>query len=101
MIVVVDVDQGSVELRDADNFGAFHVETPGSGSTVARIAEVLGTPIPEADGHVWVPTQLVREKAAATTDESWNEQFDGMLGYASSKGWLSDDGAWIQAHVVR
>jgi len=29
----------------------------------------------------------------------WAQQWDGMLEYAGSKGWLVDDGASLQVHV--
>lgn len=37
---------------------------------------------------------------AALRDQAWIKDLDGMLEYASSKGWLHDDGT-IAAHVER
>ena len=33
------------------------------------------------------------------TGADWGAQFDGMVEYARSKGWVADDGASLQAHV--
>ncbi len=31
--------------------------------------------------------------------ENWAGGWDGMIGYARSKGWVADDGASLQVHV--
>ena len=31
--------------------------------------------------------------------DDWAQQWDGMVEYARSKGWLTDDGASLQVHV--
>jgi len=96
MMVVVDVASGEVSLQEPAVFTAFHVANP-SGATTADLAGVIGTDLPDAEDHVWVPIVLIRDLAGG--DEAWESGFAGMLGYAGSKGWLSPDGQLIQAHV--
>jgi hypothetical protein len=33
------------------------------------------------------------------TSATWAEEFDGMVTYATEKGWSADDGAGLQVHV--
>ena len=49
------------------------------------------------DAHVRV--DAVRRLAAGAVAESWEADVAAMLDYARSRGWLSDDGREIQAHV--
>lgn len=87
-----------VSLEDADNFKAFKV--------VAATAsdEALRTALAEAgagrlDGeHVWVSADWLRAQAGGSAE--WGKNFEGLLAFAGSKGWLDDQGA-VRAHIER
>jgi hypothetical protein len=49
--------------------------------------------------EVWVDVEAVRRAAAGRVGARWDADFAGMLDYARAKGWLSEDGTLIQAHV--
>lgn len=98
MIVRVDTAAGRATLEQPEDCKKFHVEAPEG--DLAQIAAVLGTPADAPADHVWVPVDWVRAQAQGRVPDNWSSEFDGMLGYASSKGWLSADGRSIQAHVV-
>lgn len=50
--------------------------------------------------HAWLGIQALRSAAhAAGVPETWDEQFEGMLEYAKTKGWLSSGGTALRAHV--
>ena len=69
-----------VTLRDADDFKGFKV--------------VAGRP-----EHAFVDPAALRSLAGEKAeDPAWREQLEGMLAYASSKGWVREDGA-VRAHV--
>jgi hypothetical protein len=53
-----------------------------------------------SDGHVWVDIEYLRRECNGS-DPAWATKFKAMLAYASSKGWMSDDGAAVRAHVER
>ena len=55
----------------------------------------------DGDGEALVLVAAVRRLAAGSVGASWDEEFAAMLEYALSKGWLSDDGTSIRAHVER
>jgi hypothetical protein len=50
--------------------------------------------------HAWLGVKALR---AAAHDigvaEGWDEQFEGMLAYAKTKGWLSSSGSAVRAHI--
>jgi hypothetical protein len=98
MIVRVDTAGGQASLEQPEDCKKFHVEASGGG--LAQVAAVLGTSADAPDDHVWVPLDWVRAEATGRVPENWTAEFDGMLGYASSKGWMSPDGRSIQAHIV-
>ncbi len=80
-------------------FTAFDVLAPGR--DVADVLEALGADGAPCDepGHVFVSIDAVRRLAGTHADEAWEGQLDGMLSYAGSKGWLSEDEAMIKAHL--
>jgi len=50
--------------------------------------------------HAWLGVHALRQAAhAAGVPEAWDEQYDGMLAYAKTKGWLSSSGTALRAHV--
>ena len=53
----------------------------------------------DGDGEAMVRVDAVRRLAAGSVGATWDDDFAAMLDYARSKGWLSDDGASIRAHV--
>jgi hypothetical protein len=51
------------------------------------------------DGEALISVEAVRRAAAGRVPAGWDEDFEGMLGYARGKGWLTSDGASIRAHL--
>ena len=50
--------------------------------------------------EVWLDAAALRAAAEAeATAPDWAAQWDGMVGFARSRGWVSDDGATLQVHV--
>lgn len=103
MHVTVDI-AGAVGLDEPGDFTAFDLQVAGGDKAAAL--EALGddgAPAPEND-HVFVAVDRVRSLARIAlgdgVDFAWESGFTGMLGYAGSKGWMSDDGAFIKAHLV-
>ncbi|PRY17128.1 hypothetical protein [Kineococcus rhizosphaerae] len=93
------------ELLDRNEFTSFDVAVP-AGSSVADLSAVLG-PVGELDAegedvaaaHVRVSIEWLRRTAHAEgADAGWDEQFERMLAYAESKGWVAD--GTVRAHVV-
>ncbi|HEU5270783.1 MAG TPA: hypothetical protein VFU36_12725 [Jatrophihabitans sp.] len=99
MIVCVQnsTDGSDVTLLDADDFHHFSVRLAGPGATEALPAHGIGRLINPAEAFVTVAA--VRRLAGRDADASWNEGFAAMLRYAQSRGWLSDDGSEIRAHL--
>ena len=104
MYVRVDLepDVASVALEEPENCKEFHVVLAGEGdaAAVASALEVAGVGKASARaGHVYVNVDAVRAMAAGRVGAGWDEEFAGMLGYASSKGWLDETGSAIEAHI--
>jgi hypothetical protein len=90
MIVVVGPDRPPLLAADAD-CTAFHVQHVG-GDLAAGLASIGGALLDDGDalvGVAWVRASSTAPAAA----------IDGMLAYAGTRGWLSDDGTTIRAHV--
>jgi hypothetical protein len=104
--VIVEVVGGTeerpeVRVVDVDNLTALHlalgeVTDEEAGEVLERAG--LGR---MADGDIaFLDTAGLRAAAEAkATAADWATRWDGMVAYAGTKGWLSDDGASIQVHV--
>lgn len=95
---------GDVGLDEPADFTAFDLRVLGGArKTVLEALGSDGAAAPEPD-HVFVAVERVRSLARIAlgdgVDFAWESGFTGMLGYAESKGWMSEDGQSIKAHLV-
>jgi hypothetical protein len=98
VIVHADLDTAVVTLQAPDDFHAFHVAVAGGDVDDERLPGVLA-PHGGVDGdHAWIATEAV-VALAGEVDDGWREGFEGMVAYAREKGFLSDDGSAIRAHL--
>ncbi len=102
MYVQVDVavTPPVVTLEEPDDCARFHLAVVG-GKDLAR---VFGALVDAAAGrlegdHALITIDSVRRMAAGRVTDDWADRFDGMLGYARTKGWIDETGSSIQAHI--
>ena len=102
MFVQVDVrpERPVVTLEEPDDCAKFQLTVVGG----RDLARVFGALVDAAAGrleadHAYITIDAVRRLAAGRVADDWGERFDGMLGYAKSKGWIDDTGNLIQAHI--
>lgn len=98
MNIVVTPEPDGIALEEADDFRAFAVTAPRS------LADDLAAhvrPVGRYDGeHVWVDREALAGLAGARADDpAWQEGLAAMVDFARDKGFLSEDGAAIRAHV--
>lgn len=105
MIAVVSNEGGKeggaarAALAEPENLRELRAEFRGvddAAAAGALAAAGLGT----VDGdHVWLPAAALR--AAGDGSPGWSAACDAMLAYAAGKGWTSEDGTLVRAHIVR
>jgi hypothetical protein len=96
------ISSDSVELADPSDFTAFYAVCPPrlESSELIDIVrrEDLGDVLP-GGGHLMVPLETVRRLAAGRVGPNWPRDFDSMIAYAAGKGWVSEDGTRVRAHL--
>jgi hypothetical protein len=100
----LDIAHDSVTLQQPERVNdlyASYVErlSPDRISTV--LAEHADAELLPDGAHVMVPVATLRRLAAGRVPEGWDEDFEEMLEYARGKGWLSEDGTAVRAHLER
>ena len=90
-----------VRVVDADDLGRLHLAlgavTDEEADRALREAG-LGR-LQDADTRFLDVAALRAAAESQAGGDDWVQQWDGMLEYAGSKGWLTDDGASLQVHV--
>lgn len=93
----IRVTNEQVSLEEPEDTKKFKVVAPG-GADVGGALRAAG--FGDLDGEeALIDVAAVRRAAEGRVGESWGADFDGMIGYAAQKGWMTDDGARIRAHV--
>jgi hypothetical protein len=49
--------------------------------------------------HAWVELDALKAAAAGRVADGWLDDFAAMVEFAGSRGWLSDDGLSVRAHI--
>jgi hypothetical protein len=93
-----------VTLEDPDNTKQFHLSIINATSRDADWGLVFGAMVDAAAGRLegddaYITVDAVRRMAEGRVSETWNEDFEAMLDYAKTKGWLDEQGIAIKAHI--
>jgi hypothetical protein len=94
-------ERPEVKVMDVDDLTRLHLAL-GEVTDEEADAALRESGIGRLEGHDTgvLDTAALRAAAEArATAENWSAGFDGMVEYARSKGWLTDDGAGLQVHV--
>ena len=96
----VRVTGGGASLEDPTNLKQFHVSADDAAVDVG--AALAGSGFGTMEGNdAMISVEAVRSAAAGRVGDGWEAGFEAMLDFARSKGWLSDDGTAVRAHVER
>lgn len=89
---------GGVSVREPDELGELAVRAPGlEEEDVSEALASAGCGSVD-NGHAWLKIHELRARAGAQPAE-WVEAFEGMIDFARSRGWLTQDGERVQAHI--
>lgn len=94
----------SVELvdpQDTRSFSAVAAADLGDDDLAAIVERAgIGEILP-GGGHLMVAVDAIRRMAAGRVGPGWPDDLAAMLDYAAGKGWTSEDGTRVRAHVER
>lgn len=90
------MNASGVALDDADNFRAFAVVVTGEPDLSSALA---GLGVVDGD-HVFFDAEAVKRLAGERATDDWGANFDKMVEFARSKGWVDGAGR-VRAHIER
>jgi hypothetical protein len=98
VLIVIDLTELTVSLREPDEFTRFSVALEGEGDLAEAVTR-SGLGHLAADGeHIVVDPAALRALAGPAADDRWEEGFAGMCAYAAGKGWVEPEGG-VLAHI--
>jgi hypothetical protein len=91
-----------LDLTDIDNFRSLKVVVHGEDSDGSRLAEALRGVGRVAGASTFLGIEALKGLAGGRAhDAAWLEQFDSMVAFARSKGWVDEEGTALEAHWER
>jgi hypothetical protein len=99
--MIVSVTAEGAALADPRDCTRFHIEVDDEVAMDA-VLQSCGAGSATGDGErANIEIAWLRRSAAGSVDDSWNSQFEAMIAFAASSGWLVNSGSAIQGHVER
>jgi hypothetical protein len=98
MYVELDVAAGRSQVLEADDLKHFSVRVTEPAAS-ERLSLTLGPLGQLAGDHAWINIESLRQESGRAGDSEWSAQFDAMVTYAASKGWVDDTGERLRAHL--
>ncbi|HZP29584.1 MAG TPA: hypothetical protein VFC99_11575 [Acidimicrobiia bacterium] len=90
----------TVSLEEPDDCKRFHLAVVGGRDAAMVFGALVDAAAGRLEGdHAWITVDSVRRMAAGRVGPEWDAEFEAMLGFARSKGWLDPTGGSIRAHV--
>jgi hypothetical protein len=88
----------SAVVKDPENLRELAVRAFGLAEPdVAQALAAAGLGAVDA-GYAWLEVAQLRASGTAQPPQ-WAEEFDGMIAFAKSCGWISEDGRSVRAHI--
>jgi hypothetical protein len=92
-------DQALPMLTDAGRLDRLHATVTGDPASIVFGGLCHAGP---DDDHVWADIDELRAAGLAQVDDpDFASNFDGMIAYATKKGWLDDTATLVRAHIER
>jgi hypothetical protein len=90
-----------VMLFDEDDLTRFSVQVPKGSSAETISSYLMQTGAGRIEGsEAAVSIKWLRQRTASRSQQ-WHRDFDRMLAYASSRGWIDPTGDAVIAHIER
>lgn len=94
MLLILSQDGRTVRIEEPANFTRLSILA----SSPVVVADAFRECRHSADGHVFLPVAMVRGLAGElATDSEWQRDFDAMIAFARSSGWVEEDS--VRVHV--
>jgi hypothetical protein len=89
-----------VSLVEPEDCRRFDVVVLGGPDTAALDRALAAAAVGRTDDEeALVEVAAVRRLASGSVGDGWEAEFVAMLAFARGKGWMTDDGSGIRAHV--
>jgi hypothetical protein len=99
LIVRVHPD-ASISLDDPNNFTAFSIRA--GDLSLDQIVRAFGADAEAGEeDHVWISIPRLQALGDKYGDGDWRKGCHGMIGFATSKGWVDKGRNLVRAHVDR
>lgn len=101
MYVEVALTTSTTAVCEVDDLKRLSVvlDQPGTPEAIDRALGDLG----RLDGvaHAWLNITNLRRASGRADDPDWTEQFEAMIAFAGSHGWLDPEGDAVRAHLTQ
>jgi hypothetical protein len=94
----IRVTSWGVSLEEPEDTRSFRISLAAPSEDLDGILRAAGWGMTDGAGAL-VDVEVVRRASSGRVSADWNDNFQNMIDYARSRGWLSADERFVRAHV--
>ncbi|MBT95016.1 MAG: hypothetical protein CL431_03500 [Acidimicrobiaceae bacterium] len=98
MFIQISVSENQATIHQSEILNTFEIRS--SEPDPEEIIRIIGNKSTIIDSdHIWVSITWILNQVQHQHDSEWKEQFENMVSYAKSKGWVNESQTHLQAHI--
>lgn len=98
MFIEISISENQATIHESEILNSFDIRS--SELDPQEIIKIIGNESSVADNdHIWISIAWILSQLQHQHDSEWREQFENMITYAKSKGWVNEDHTHLQAHI--
>lgn len=94
----IRVADGGVSLEEPEDTRKFSISVAASSEDLDRVLRASGWGMTDGAAAL-IDVEMVRRAASGHVSARWRDDFEIMIDYARSRGWLSPDERFVRSHV--
>jgi hypothetical protein len=94
----IRVAGGGVSLEEPEDTGKFSISVAAPSEDLDRVLRASGWGLTDG-AEALIDVEMVRRAVSGRVPARWYHDFEIMIDYARSHGWLSPDERFVRSHV--
>jgi len=98
VFIQIDLSNNGASIQDVRTLTEFEIRSQEINAEQTS-SLIGGGSYVKDESHVWVSINWILENIKEEVNDDWNMEFNKMIAYAKTKGWVNEKETHLQAHI--